>query len=160
MLSFLNCECFTFLLVSFSRRKSKISFVSDKHLELFLCCSICNQCNQRMFLIDRNLLFSDSDYISFKELYYPDSDENDPLNALDSYQKLLIQHRNKQNGPKYRKLSERLACSCGRRFSYLAGYRYHVRHECGKVLQCKFCGKVYSDKSNLVKHSNVCRYKS
>lgn len=101
-------------------------------------------------------LFSDSDYLSFKELYYPDLDENDPFNALNLYQKRLLKNRHRENGSTNKKLAVKLACSCGRSFSYLAGYRYHMRHECGKVLKCKNCGKVYTDKSNLVKHSNIC----
>lgn len=114
-----------------------------------------------MSLIVRKILFlfSDSDYYTFKELYYPDLDEDDPFSALNLYQKRLLSNRHRENGSTNKKLAVKMACPCGRSFSYLAGYRYHMRHECGKILKCKNCGKVYTDKSNLVKHSNVCAYK-
>lgn len=137
---------------------------------LFVLFNIAN-CSELSFL------FSDPDYISFKELYYPGIDENDPFNTLNLYQKRLLQNRHRENGTSNKKLAVRLVCSCGRSFSYLAGYRskfkstlhknsihlpifrYHNRWECGKILSCKHCGKVYTDKSNLVKHMNVCRNK-
>lgn len=112
------------------------------------------------FFFPSSLLFSDSDYLSFKELYYPDLEETDPFGAINLYQRRLIKNRYRENGSSTnKKLAEKLVCGCGRSFSYLAGIRYHLRHECGRILKCKNCGKVYTDKSNLVKHVNVCTIK-
>lgn len=123
---------------------------------------------QLKYLIISNLpkllcLFSDSEYLSFKEIYYPHLDSLAANNESNLFRRRkLLKNRQLyrnitiQNGSISKKLAVKLNCSCGRSFSYLAGYRYHMRWECGKILKCTNCGKVYTDKSNLVKHSNSC----
>lgn len=54
------------------------------------------------------------------------------------------------------KLPKKIVCTCGRTFSYVGGYTYHLRWECGKVLSCRLCGKVFKDKAYLTKHSRTC----
>lgn len=54
------------------------------------------------------------------------------------------------------KLPKKIVCSCGRTFSYVGGYTYHLRWECGKVLSCRLCSKVFKDKAYLTKHSRTC----
>lgn len=54
------------------------------------------------------------------------------------------------------KLPKKIVCNCGRTFSYVGGYTYHLRWECGKVLSCRLCGKVFKDKAYLTKHSRTC----
>lgn len=54
------------------------------------------------------------------------------------------------------KLPKKIVCTCGRTFSYVGGYTYHLRWECGKVLSCRRCGKVFKDKAYLTKHSRTC----
>lgn len=54
------------------------------------------------------------------------------------------------------KLSKKIVCGCGRTFSYVGGYTYHLRWECGKVLTCQNCAKVFKDKAYLTKHSRTC----
>ncbi|KAJ6642204.1 hypothetical protein Bhyg_07151 [Pseudolycoriella hygida] len=109
------------------------------------------------FSVAKNLRIANYRY--FKELYYPDIDEKNPFDIQNLYQKRLLKNRHRENGSANKKLAVKLNCACGRSFSYVAGYRYHMRHECGKILKCLNCGKVYTDKSNLVKHSNLCALK-
>lgn len=54
------------------------------------------------------------------------------------------------------KLDIKAVCPCGRSFSYKAGYRYHMRWECGQNLACNLCSKTFTDKSNLIKHMKHC----
>lgn len=55
-----------------------------------------------------------------------------------------------------RKLHRKIVCDCGRTFSYIGGYTYHLKWECGKVLSCHKCSKVFKDKSYLNKHMKMC----
>lgn len=126
---------------------SQLWFVNDCCLCFFLQVNVTNSLKW-LFLL--------SDYFTVKEVYYPNIDVNDHYNNLNLYQRRLIKNRNRESGPVNKKLAVRLVCSCGRNFSYLAGYRYHMRWECGKILKCAKCFKVYTDKSNLVKHLNIC----
>lgn len=70
-------------------------------------------------------LLSDLDYLTFNELYCSTVYEDDPLGELNLYQKRLMNNRHRENGSAARKLAVKLVCTCGRTFSYLAGYRYH-----------------------------------
>lgn len=82
--------------------------------------------------------------------------------------KLLTNHRRRQHEQQKKsslpdrksqsKLDTKALCPCGRSFSYLAGYRYHLRWECGKNLSCAACPKTFTDKSNLNKHLRLCPF--
>lgn len=47
-------------------------------------------------------------------------------------------------------------CSCGRKFTHDAHLRYHQRWECGQVLICRICCRIYNTKSNLMRHVKTC----
>lgn len=56
-----------------------------------------------------------------------------------------------------KKMKKNIVCPCSRTFSYLGNYKYHMRWECGKVLSCRLCDKVFKDKPYLTKHSRWCK---
>lgn len=55
------------------------------------------------------------------------------------------------------KLPEKVVCVCGRTFIYEAQLKYHKKWECGKILSCDYCGKVFTTKSNQKTHLKICR---
>lgn len=58
-----------------------------------------------------------------------------------------------QNRPK-------IVCVCGRTFSYRGSYRYHLKWECGRLLTCSKCNRVFTHKSNLNTHNKNCGKRS
>lgn len=74
-----------------------------------------------------------------------------PDNLVEKLDEVRYQHANNKG-----KLDRKIECGCGRTFSYIGGYTYHLRWECGKTLSCRKCGKVFKDKAYMMKHAKTC----
>lgn len=59
--------------------------------------------------------------------------------------------RQQQRGYKNKKFNEKVTC-CGRIFAYEHNYRYHKKWECGQILSCDYCQKVFKTKATLETH--------
>lgn len=55
---------------------------------------------------------------------------------------------------KHKKFEERVAC-CGMAFIYKHNFQYHRKWECGKILSCPRCSKVFKTKCSLDNHMKV-----
>lgn len=49
-------------------------------------------------------------------------------------------------------------CNCGLKYNKSNNLAYHKKWECGKILQCNGCWKIFRFRSYHIKHMKTCEF--
>lgn len=56
----------------------------------------------------------------------------------------------------FRRQAKLFPCDCGRSYSLIRNYNYHLRWECGRDFTCSTCSKSFKDLAFFRKHCKKC----
>lgn len=65
-------------------------------------------------------------------------------------------HQIKLNKKLFRQQAKLFPCQCGRSYSLVRNYNYHLRWECGRDFTCSTCSKSFKDLAFFRKHCKKC----